>query len=228
MWSVWTDSGSLPCVTTASAFNPSLRSRSLDYSHACITPTATPAPGSAWPSVSASLSAIMAGSGSNQNPDADRHSASPSRSDESVERRPWHILIAEDSKSDIFLIRQALQKSGINAQIHVADDGEKTVRFFEQADEDDTAPCPDLILLDINMPRYKGGDILRKLRASPRCANALVLVVTSSDSQRDRDDMDAVGANGYFRKPSGLFRIYEAGTNRPRTAGAEGSAAGVT
>jgi len=116
--------------------------------------------------------------------------------------RPWQILVAEDSKSDVFLIRQALQKSGINAQIYIADDGEKTIRFFEQADTDPEAPCPNLILLDINLPRYKGGDILRKLRASRRCKNALVLVVTSSDSQGDREEMKAFGANGYFRKPS--------------------------
>ena len=76
------------------------------------------------------------------------------------------------------------------------------MKFFEQADADATAPCPDLVLLDINMPRYKGGDILRRLRASSRCKNALVLVVTSSNSSRDREEMDALGANGYFRKPS--------------------------
>ena len=125
--------------------------------------------------------------------------------------RPCQILIAEDSKSDVFLIRQALQKSGINAQIHIADDGEKTVKFIEQADADPPAPCPDLILLDINMPRYKGGDILRKLRASERCKNALVLVVTSSDSQRDREEMDAFGANGYFRKPSEFSEFMKLG-----------------
>jgi len=76
------------------------------------------------------------------------------------------------------------------------------MKFFEHADADETAPCPDLMLLDINLPRYKGSDILRKLRASSRCKDALVLVVTSSDSNRDREEMDALGANGYFRKPS--------------------------
>jgi two-component system, chemotaxis family, response regulator Rcp1 len=143
----------------------------------------------------------MAGSGSNRNPNADPTSVSPSPSEQSGLRR-WHILIAEDSKSDVFLIRQAIQKSGISAQLHVVDDGEKAVRFFEHADADATAPCPDLILLDINIPRYKGGEILRRLRASPRCANTLVLVVTSSDSQSDRHQMDALGTDGYFRKPS--------------------------
>jgi len=100
------------------------------------------------------------------------------------------------------LIQRALKKSGIEAQIHLAEDGEKAMKFFEQADTNAAAPCPDLVLLDINMPRYKGSDILRKLRASSRCKDALVLVVTSSDSSRDREEMDALGANGYFRKPS--------------------------
>ena len=104
-----------------------------------------------------------------------------------------------------------MRKSGVDAQIHVADDGEKAVRFFEQSDADPAAPCPDLILLDINMPRYKGGDILRRLRASSRCANALVLVVTSSDSQGDRAEMDALGANGYFHKPADFSEFMKLG-----------------
>jgi two-component system, chemotaxis family, response regulator Rcp1 len=152
----------------------------------------------------------MAESGSNPNPDADRHSASRSPC-EGKGAQPCQILIAEDNKSDVFLIRQALQKSGLDAQIHVTDDGEKTVRFFDQADADPKAPCPRLILLDINMPRYKGGDILRKLRASSRCKDALVLVVTSSDSQQDREEMEALGANGYFRKPSEFSEFMKLG-----------------
>jgi CheY-like chemotaxis protein len=111
----------------------------------------------------------------------------------------------------VYLIRQALTKSGIDAQIHVTDDGEKTVKFFEQADADAGAACPDIILLDINMPRFKGGDILRNLRASARCKDALVLIVTSSDSQRDREDMEAFGANGYFSKPSEFSEFMKLG-----------------
>jgi chemotaxis family two-component system response regulator Rcp1 len=156
------------------------------------------------------LSATRAGSGSTPNPDADQSSGSRSPSDQAG-TCPCHILIAEDNKSDVFLIREALRKSGIDAQIHVVEDGEKTINFFARADAEATAPCPDLILLDINMPRYKGTDILRRLRASPRCATALVLVVTSSDSQHDRDEMDALGADGYFRKPSEFAKFMELG-----------------
>jgi chemotaxis family two-component system response regulator Rcp1 len=125
--------------------------------------------------------------------------------------RQWRILIAEDNKSDVFLIQQAIQKSGVDAQVYVADDGEKTIRFFEQADAEETAPYPDLILLDINLPRYKGSTILRHLRASRRCANALVVVVTSSDSKADRDEMAALGANEYFRKPSEFAEFMKLG-----------------
>ena len=113
--------------------------------------------------------------------------------------------------SDVFLIRKALQKAGVNAQIHVTEDGEKTVRFLELGDVDPTAPCPDLILLDINLPRYKGADILRRLRAGRRSANALVLVVTSSNSLSDRDEMEALGADGYFRKPSDFLEFMKLG-----------------
>jgi two-component system, chemotaxis family, response regulator Rcp1 len=169
------------------------------------------------------LSATTAASGSNQNPDGDRTSASRSQSDDASAPRPWQILIAEDNKSDVFLIQRALKKSGVEAQVHVADDGEKVMRFFEQVDADPAAPCPDLILLDINMPRYKGGDILRRLRSSSRCKNALVVVVTSSDSSRDRDEMDALGANGYFRKPSEFSEFMALGQMvRDLLAGKEG------
>ena len=111
----------------------------------------------------------------------------------------------------MLLIRQALQKSGLSTRIHVADDGEKTIHYFEQIDANASVPCPDLILLDINLPRFKGPDILRMLRASTRCAHALVLVVTSSDTLRDREQMDALGANGYFRKPSSFLEFMKLG-----------------
>jgi len=183
----------------------------LDYSHACTTLTGMRVQGSAWLFAIASWNVTTAESGSNPNPDAVPSSVSRSRSDDPGARRPLQILIAEDSQSDVRLIQKALQKSGLEAQIHVADNGEKAVQFIQQAEADATAPCPDIVLLDINMPRYKGGDILRKIRASTRCKDVLVLVVTSSDSSRDRAEMDALGANGYFRKPSALSEFMTLG-----------------
>jgi chemotaxis family two-component system response regulator Rcp1 len=112
------------------------------------------------------------------------------------------VLVVEDNKADVFLIREALTEAQVKADIRVIDDGEKAMRFFTQSDSDDTLVCPALIILDINLPRRKGGEILRHIRDSGRCANVLVLVVTSSDSTRDREEMEKFGIAGYFRKPS--------------------------
>jgi CheY-like chemotaxis protein len=154
-----------------------------------------------WPSAAASSSATMAGSGSNPNPDPPPISAFQSQPGKTVGRRS-RILIIEDNKADVALIRRALVRAGVSAELQELSDGEKAIRFFEKIDADPQAPSPTLILLDINMPRYKGGEILRRLRASTRCRNALVLVVTSSNSEHDREEMDSLGANGYFCKPS--------------------------
>lgn len=63
-------------------------------------------------------------------------------------------------------------------------------------------PCPALVILDINLPKKQGGDVLKYMRKSHRCAEAIVLVVSTSDSASDREQMTSLGANGYFRKPS--------------------------
>jgi CheY-like chemotaxis protein len=141
----------------------------------------------------------------------DRNSASRSEAEAARIGRAPKILIADDNRSDVFLIREALKKSGIEAQIYVANDGEQTIRFLDQAGADSSAACPDLILLDINMPRYKGGAILRHLRSNSRCASCLVLIVTSSNSDQDREEMEALGANGYFRKPSDFSEFMKLG-----------------
>lgn len=113
-----------------------------------------------------------------------------------------HILVVEDSKADVFLIREAIEATQLDAELQIVPDGEKAIRFFKQADLDPSIPCPALILLDLNLPRQGGGEVLRQIRGSRRCANVLVLVVTSSDSNRDREEMSNLGVNGYFRKPS--------------------------
>jgi chemotaxis family two-component system response regulator Rcp1 len=124
--------------------------------------------------------------------------------------RKCRILIAEDSRADVFLIREALRKAKIDADIYVAEDGEQAIRYLETAERDRT-PAPDVVLLDINLPRYKGGDILRRLRRSDAAAGTLVLVVTSSNSAADRDEMNVLGADGYFRKPSDYAEFMKLG-----------------
>jgi DNA-binding response OmpR family regulator len=112
------------------------------------------------------------------------------------------ILVVEDNAGDVFLIRAAIKAADFHAELHVVRDGEQAIRFVDDADGDDEAPCPALIILDVNLPRKHGGEVLQHIRKSRRCSNVLVMAVSTSESSRDREDMMKLGANGYFHKPS--------------------------
>ncbi len=104
-------------------------------------------------------------------------------------------------------MREALSAASVRAELHVVSDGESAIRFIDATDADDHARCPALILLDLNLPKKTGLEVLRYLRTSQKFSKAIVLIVTSSDSQSDRQAATQLGANGYFRKPSG-FEAY--------------------
>jgi CheY-like chemotaxis protein len=153
-------------------------------------------------SVNESWSDIRVGSGSNQSPEKDQPSSSPSQAEVDSGRRRRQVLIVEDNRADVFLIRESVEGARLNVDLHVVHDGDKAIRFFEQADRDPAAPLPDLIILDINLPRRSGREVVNRMRQSSRCGQALVVVVTSSDSERDREEMGKFGIDAYFRKPS--------------------------
>lgn len=112
------------------------------------------------------------------------------------------MLIVEDNEADVFLIQEAIEAKKLPVALHVVKDGEQAMRYFDHADGDASMPCPSLVILDINLPKMQGGEVLKHIRRSRRCANALVIAVSSSNSARDREQMTELGANGYFRKPS--------------------------
>lgn len=108
----------------------------------------------------------------------------------------------EDNRADVFLIRESIESACPDAILHVISDGDKAIEYFEQTDRDESAPGPALVILDINLPKKPGHVVLDRMRASQRCASAPVVVVTSSNSERDRERMGQLGVSGYFRKPS--------------------------
>jgi DNA-binding response OmpR family regulator len=85
-------------------------------------------------------------------------------------------------------------------QVYIASDGERVIEFIAAAEKDPNAPCADLLLLDLNLPKIEGMEVLRRIRASGKCKDLPVLIVTSSDSPADRKLASQLGA-GYFRKP---------------------------
>ena len=108
----------------------------------------------------------------------------------------------EDNKPDVFIVREAIQNAEIAATLEVVADGESAIRFLNGVDSDESSPAPDLVILDLNLPRKSGIEVLRQLRATRRSARARVLVVTSSDAARDHEETTRLGADQYFRKPS--------------------------
>jgi len=92
--------------------------------------------------------------------------------------------------------------TGIDAELHVVTDGQEAVEFLDAADGSEVAPCPCLIILDINLPKLTGAEVLRHIRRSLKCAHVPVLMVSTSGSVTDREEMSGLGCDDYFQKPS--------------------------
>ena len=116
------------------------------------------------------------------------------------EKRP-RILIVEDVRADVFMIREAIQSAGVEAEIEVAADGEKAIRYLARLDRDEFEECPAMLILDLNLPKRHGSEVFRELRRSRRCANLQVIVVTMSEAREELEQLHAYGAYEYFQKP---------------------------
>ena len=110
----------------------------------------------------------------------------------------------EDNRADLYLIREAIE-AAVDAQLHIVQDGDLAVRYLAEIDANEELAPPDIVLLDINLPKRNGAEVLQELRKSRRCGGTPVLVVTSSNSDPDRVKMKSLGADEYFGKPS----VYE-------------------
>jgi two-component system, chemotaxis family, response regulator Rcp1 len=113
------------------------------------------------------------------------------------------ILIAEDNAADVFLIKQALKEQGLRYQAEVASDGEQALAFLHRFSAA-SGMMLDLVLLDLNLRTHHGTEILARIRSMPDLQQVPVVVLTSSDSPSDREQMAKLGANLYIRKPMDL------------------------
>jgi CheY-like chemotaxis protein len=117
--------------------------------------------------------------------------------------RTIRLLVVEDSPSYRFLIRQAFKGRGNNFwNLIVANDGEEAVRFlFEE--ENENVPLPDLILLDWNLPKVSGSEVLQRVKQHEKLRRIPVLVFSSSEADEDIHPAYDNHANGYITKPPG-------------------------
>jgi CheY-like chemotaxis protein len=122
-----------------------------------------------------------------------------------------HILLAEDNRGDVYLVRHALQEHGIEHELHVVEDGKEALDFFAGMGKPGKPPCPDVVLLDLNLPKEDGPRVLGEFRKYSGCEATPVIVVTSSDAPEDRARMAALGIRLYFRKPKDFDAFMELG-----------------
>jgi CheY-like chemotaxis protein len=165
--------------------------------------------GSALPPASASLDVKMAVSG----PRASRTPAQFSHSHfHSMQNRPIHILLVEDNAADVRLVRDALGQQQLVSEIHQCSDGEQALAYLARMRTGaDDAPYPQVVLLDLNIPKGEGFEILNALRASEQTAHIPAIVMSSSDSPVDRGRAAQAGGAVYFRKPLDLDEFMKLG-----------------
>jgi CheY-like chemotaxis protein len=114
---------------------------------------------------------------------------------------PIDVLLVEDNRYDIELTLHALQAAKIRNRVHVARDGADALDFLHRRGPHTNAPQPDLILLDLNLPKVDGREILEEIKRDERLGRIPVIVVTSSQAEEDIARSYRLHANAYVTKP---------------------------
>lgn len=122
--------------------------------------------------------------------------------------KPLHtILLVEDNPADVIITHRALRDSGLEVDLIVVRDGQEAIDYLTASHRQPTGP--DLILLDLNLPRLNGRQVLERIRTTPGLGTVPVVVLTTSVRQEDIDQMYRAGANTYIQKPAEFARFVE-------------------
>jgi chemotaxis family two-component system response regulator Rcp1 len=115
----------------------------------------------------------------------------------------------EDNAADVDLVREALEEHSVEGELVIVTDGEEAIAFIESVEAGRNSR-PDLVLLDLNLPRKNGYEVLKVLQSSMQCGRAPVVILSSSDATQDREKATQLGAM-YLRKPSRLADFLKLG-----------------
>ena len=187
----------------------------MEYLNAFTRPPSTQEPGWDLPFASELCNAPEAESGWPLNSDKVRHFSLPSRPSskdvlsEGGGRKPG-ILLIEDNPADANIIREALGANDVHCDLFLVNNGEQAIEFVEKVEAQRNS-CPNLVILDLNLPKVTGMEVLERMRASAGFGRIPIVILTSSDSQRDRDDASRYGASAYLKKPSHLAEFLKLG-----------------
>ena len=118
------------------------------------------------------------------------------------------MLLVEDNQADVYLVEMALQEQGIRCTMHNATDGEQAIHMVSELTSDQD--CPGLALIDCNLPRMDGDQVVRALRSHPDCSEIPIVLMSSAESQRDRE-LAREFAAVFFKKPTNLTDFLQLG-----------------
>jgi CheY-like chemotaxis protein len=124
--------------------------------------------------------------------------------------RPIDVLLIEDDPGDELITREAFEHNKIDNTLHVARDGEEGLDYLYQRGQYSDAPRPDLVLLDLNLPKYDGRQLLEKIKSDPDLCHIPVVVLTTSAAQEDILRSYKLHANAYVTKPVDLDAFMKA------------------
>ncbi len=113
----------------------------------------------------------------------------------------FEILLVEDNPGDVLLTREAFREGRLAHRLSVAEDGEEAIRFLRREGRHSEAPRPDLILLDLNLPKKDGRELLAEVKDDPVLRQIPVIVLTTSDAEQDVWRAYKLHANCYLTKP---------------------------
>jgi two-component system response regulator len=119
----------------------------------------------------------------------------------SVAARPIVILLVEDNPTDVMITKEGLFSAKMLNTLHVVDDGVEAMEFLRRQGKYTDAPRPDLVLLDLNMPRKNGQEVLAEIKADDRLKNIPVVILTTSRAEEDVSRAYGHHANCYITKP---------------------------
>ena len=126
------------------------------------------------------------------------------------ECQAMHVLLVEDDPGDVLMTREAFEHYKLRNVLHVVTDGEQALQFLRRSGDYADAPRPGLILLDLNLPRVDGLEVLAEIKADPVLKVIPVVILTTSQAQQDVLRSYALHANAYVSKPVDFERFMEA------------------
>lgn len=131
-----------------------------------------------------------------------------------------HILIVEDNRGDALLVEVALKEAGLRFNLTHLADGEKAVEYLHQSGQG--SPPPDLVFLDLNLPKRNGWEVLQELRSIPAEPPVPVVILSSSSSPEDQNRAQSLGVTKYICKPSTLDEFLAIGQTAKSLLAASG------